>query len=74
MGNAVTQMDLHNDGKRVTLHFGKFAMVLGEKTETVNIKDIRKIENEKALVETYEESTLYPINVAGKTYYMHGSG
>ena len=32
MGNAVTKMDLHNDGKRVTLHFGKYAMIMGEKT------------------------------------------
>ena len=55
MGNAVTKMDLHNDGKRVTLHFGKFAMLMGDKPMTVNIKDIVKGDNEKTLVETFEE-------------------
>ena len=40
----------------------------------VNIKDIRKGEHEKALVETFEESSLYPLNVGSKTYYLHGQG
>ena len=74
LGSAVTRMDLHNDGKQVTFHFEKFAMVMGTKTETVNIKDIKKCENEKSLVETFEESSLYPINVSGNTYYLNGPG
>ena len=41
---------------------------------TVNIKDIEKLENEKALVETFEESTMYPIKVGTTTYYINGQG
>ena len=30
--------------------------------------------NEKTLVETFEESSLYPVNVDGKTVYFNGPG
>ena len=40
----------------------------------VNIKDIKKLEHEKALVETFEESSLFPLQVGKKTYYLHGQG
>ena len=70
MSNAVTKVDLHDDGKRVNLTFGR----TGGKTMTVNIKDIQKVKHERALVETYEESTMYPIKVGSQTYYLHGPG
>ena len=50
MSNAVTRVDLHDDGKKVTLTFGR----VGGKTVIVDIKDIHKVKNEKALVETFE--------------------
>jgi hypothetical protein len=39
MSNAVTKIDLLEDGKRVNLHLGKW----GRKTVVVNIKDIKKL-------------------------------
>ena len=59
MANAVTRMDLHDDGKRVNLHFGRAQ----GKEMTVAIKDIQKVIPMRNLVETYEESTMYPIRV-----------
>ena len=41
---------------------------------TVDIKDIKKLAHERTLVETMEESSLFPINVGNKTYYIHGQG
>ena len=69
MSNAVTKIDLMDDGKTVSLHFGKMG-----KSKTVAIKDIVKQENESKLVETFEEGTMFPIQVAGKTYYINGNG
>ena len=57
MSNAVTRIDLLDDGKRVNLHFSRW----GDRTVTVNIKDIKKLAHEKTLLETYEESTMFPI-------------
>ena len=59
MTNAVTKIELLNDGKRVNFHFGRWQ----HSTLTVNIKDIKKVVSEKTLVETFEESTLFPIEV-----------
>ena len=70
MNNAVTRMDLHDDGKSVTLHFGR----TGGRTQKVAIKDIQKVQPLKSLVETYEESTMYPVKVGGKTVYFNGPG
>ena len=70
MGNAVTKVDLHDDGKQVTLHFKRDI----RKETTVNIKDIKKVEHEKELVQTFEEATLFPILVADKKYYLNGPG
>ena len=69
MSNAVTRIDLHNNGKQVTMHLGKVG-----KQQTVNISDIQKLESEKSFVETFEESSLYPIRVGTKTFYIHGPG
>ena len=59
MTNAVTKIELLNDGKRVNFYFGRWQ----NSTLTVNIKDIKKVVSEKTLVETFEESTLFPIEV-----------
>jgi hypothetical protein len=66
--NAVTKVVLLESGKQAEFTFGK----LRGKTTIVNIKDIVKEENEKVLVETYEESTMFPLKVGNNTYYLHG--
>ena len=68
MGATVRQIELHKDGRQVTLR-----PKVGNPI-TVNIKDIRKLRDEKDLVQTYEESYLFPIEVQGKTWYLHGQG
>jgi len=40
----------------------------------VNIKDIKKLAHEKTLVDTFEESSMFPIQVGKATYYIHGQG
>ena len=70
MSNAVTRIDLLDDGKRVNLHCSRW----GDRTVTVNIKDIKKLVHEKTLLETYEESTMFPIKVGSNTYYINGPG
>ena len=67
MGNAVTKMDLHSDGKQVTLHFGR----AGGSSTVVNVKDIAKKEHEKELIQTFEEPTMFPIQVGNNTYYIY---
>eukprot|EP00352_Strombidinopsis_acuminata_P008529 CAMPEP_0176374426 /NCGR_PEP_ID=MMETSP0126-20121128/26748_1 /TAXON_ID=141414 ORGANISM="Strombidinopsis acuminatum, Strain SPMC142" /NCGR_SAMPLE_ID=MMETSP0126 /ASSEMBLY_ACC=CAM_ASM_000229 /LENGTH=180 /DNA_ID=CAMNT_0017734995 /DNA_START=92 /DNA_END=634 /DNA_ORIENTATION=- len=69
MMNSVDRMELHKDGKNVTLHF----KIAGQKA-TVPVKDIVKGKNEKELVTTFEEGYLFPITVGNKTYYLHGRG
>ena len=69
MTRAVTKIDLHSNGKEVTMHFGKVG-----KTQTVNISDIQKGEHEKSLVETFEESSMFPLMVGKNTVYVHGPG
>ena len=68
MGASVRQVGLHRDGKHVTL-----TPRIGSPI-TVKIKDIRKLRDEKDLVQTYEESYLFPIEVQGKKWYLHGQG
>ena len=70
MSNAVTKVDLLDDGKRVNLTFGRFT----GKEVTVAIKDISKVHHERTLVETFEESTMYPIKVGQQTYFLNGPG
>ena len=70
MSNAVTKIDLLDDGKRVNLHFSRW----GDRTLTVNIRDIKKQVHEKTLLETYEESTMLPVKVGKNVYYINGSG
>ena len=68
MNKTVKQVGIHRDGRTVTLHprMGK--------SMTVKIKDIKKLREEKELVQTFEESYLFPIEVEGKTWYLHGQG
>ena len=35
---------------------------------------IQKLQHERSLVETFEESTMFPIKVQNKTYYLNGPG
>ena len=41
---------------------------------TVNIRDIQKLQHERSLVETFEESMLFPLKVGKETYYLNGQG
>jgi hypothetical protein len=72
MTNAIVRMDLHNSGDTVTLTF-KTGL-----TKTVPISKIHKAASERALVRTFEEAYLYPVDVAlGETksrYYFYGNG
>ena len=45
MSNAVTKIELTDDGKKVNLHFGKVGA-----TQTVDISSIKKLKHEKELV------------------------
>ena len=71
LSNSITKIELHQDGKKATLTFGR-ARAGGSKV--VDIKDIKKLQNEKSLVETFEEPYLFPIAVGNKTYYVNGQG
>ena len=57
MNNAITRIDLHDDGKNVTLTYK------GGSTKTVSINNIYKKKHERELVSTYEESYLFPISL-----------
>jgi hypothetical protein len=65
---CVNKIELHEDGETVTLYQN-----LG-KSFDAKISDIKKVEHEKAFVETFEEGYLYPVQIAGKQYYLHGFG
>ena len=65
MSNAVTKVVLLDGGKQVT-----FTTKSG--TKTINIREIKKQEHEKTLIETYEESIMFPLKVGAKTYYLNG--
>lgn len=68
MGNAITRIDLHEDGKTVTVGFKTGG------TTTLKVKDIIKKKHEKELVQTFEEGFLFPIEVGSKQYYVYGTG
>ena len=50
----------------------KVEFTTGGGTKTVNIRDIKKQEHEKTLIETYEEALMFPLKVGAKTYYLNG--
>jgi len=67
MGHAITKIDLHEDGKTVSVEFKTGG------TATLKIKDIVKKANEKDLVQTFEEGFMFPIEVANtQKYYIYG--
>lgn len=68
MSKTVHRVDLHKDGKNVTFH-PKFGAPF-----TAKIKDVKKLRHEKSLVETFEESYLFPLDVAGKQIFLQGNG
>ena len=68
MGSTVRKIELHNDGKTVTIH-----PTIASKFEA-QIKDIKKLRHEKSLLTTYEEAYLFPIEIKGKTWSLHGNG
>ena len=70
LSNAVTKVDLLSNGRQVNFTLGRF----GSSVVTVDIKDIKKLDNERTLVETMEESSMFPLSVNGKTYYINGQG
>jgi hypothetical protein len=65
---CIRRVELHADGQTVTMH-----STTG-KTVTAKITDIKKLRHEKTLVETYEESFLFPITVNGTKWYLNGQG
>jgi len=68
IGYSIKKIELHQDGKSVTL-----TPNIGDAFE-VRISDIKKLENEKTFIETFEESYIFPIDIKGKKYYLHGQG
>ena len=69
MSKAVDHMELLNCGTKVKVQF----KIGGE--AIWNIKDIRKGEGEKALVETFVEPYLFPLKIKDKgTFYLYGHG
>ena len=69
LGSTVRLVELHKDGKHVTVH-PKIGSAF-----TVKISSIQKLRHEKTLVETYEEAYLFPIEIAGKgIFHLHGNG
>ena len=69
MTRAIDHLELLNCGTKVKVQYK-----IGGK-DILNISDIRKVEDEKALVETFAEPYLYPISIRGKgVYYLYGNG
>ena len=72
MGFAITKIELHEDGKNVTVTFKTGGHA------TLKVKDIMKKQHEKELVQTFEEGFLFPIEVPTgnikTTYYIYGAG
>ena len=66
MTSTVRKIELHKDGKTVTL-----TPLVGSPWQA-KISQVRKLKDEKSLVETYEESYMFPVSVAGKKWYLHG--
>ena len=72
MGHAITKIELHEDGKSITVTFKTGG------SQDIKIKDIVKQRHEKELVQTFEEGFLFPVEVPTKndkkqTLYIYGS-
>ena len=68
LGHSIEKIDLLEDGKTVEVYFKTGGNM------RIKIKDIVKKENEKELVQTFEEGFMFPIEVGSNRYYIHGSG
>ena len=68
MTATVRKIELHRDGKTVTV-----TPRVGSPWDA-KIQDITKLKHEKELVETFEESYLFPVKISGKKWYLHGNG
>ena len=68
MGSTVRKIELHKDGKTVTV-----TPRIGSSWD-VKISEVRKLKHEKELVQTFEESYLFPVEISGKKWLLHGNG
>ena len=68
MTSTIRKIELHNCGKLVTV-----TPRVGSPWE-VKISEVRKLKHEKELIETYEESYLFPVEISGKKWFLHGQG
>ena len=68
MSSTVRKIELHQDGKTVTV-----TPRIGSPMD-VKISQVQKLKHEKDLIQTFEEAYLFPVNIAGKKYYLHGNG
>ena len=68
MGATVRKIELHRDGKTVTV-----TPRIGAAWDA-KISDITKLKHEKELVQTFEEAYLFPVEISGKKWYLHGNG
>ena len=68
MTSTVRKIELHRDGKTVTV-----TPRIGSAWDC-KITDVRKLKNEKELVQTFEESYLFPVEISGKKWLLHGQG
>ena len=69
MNRAIVQCELLTCGTQVLLSLKRGSAF------TAKISDIYKGENEKSLVETFDEPFLFPVEIKGKgEYFFHGHG
>ena len=68
MSSTVRKIELHRDGRTVTV-----TPRIGSAWDC-KITDVRKMKNEKELVQTFEESYLFPVEISGKKWLLHGQG
>mmetsp|Transcript_199 Transcript_199/g.342 ORF Transcript_199/g.342 Transcript_199/m.342 type:complete len:104 (-) Transcript_199:188-499(-) len=66
MTSTIRKVELHRDGKQVTI-----TPRIGS-AWTCKISEVRKLKHEKELIETFEESYLFPIEISGKKWFLHG--
>ena len=60
MSSTVRKIELHQDGKTVTV-----TPRIGSPMD-VKISQVQKLKHEKDLIQTFEEAYLFPVNIAGK--------
>lgn len=68
MSSTVRKIELHKDGRTVTV-----TPRVGSSFD-VKISAVQKLKHEKDLVQTFEESYLFPVQISGKKWYLHGQG